>query len=74
MNFVIKVSTETGIDFISEDMSLPTEEDFKNMASELRKGIGGGNFSLTDKDGDIIIIPKPVIEKSIIQIIRTDGE
>jgi len=72
IKFAIQVTTENDIILSSEIQEVPSQEVFDAFAEGLCKSIGTGNFKLIDKEGDIIILPSYLINRSVIQIIKVN--
>jgi hypothetical protein len=70
MQFVIKVTTQDGAEFISQVQEIENESAFEVFKNVFIEKLGSGNLSIIDDDGDYSIIPQTIVQTSIVQIIK----
>ncbi len=70
MQFVIKVTTQDGAEFISQVQEIENESAFEVFKNVFIEKLGSGNLSIIDDDGDYTIIPQTIVQTSIVQIIK----
>lgn len=70
MQFVIKVTTQDGAEFISQVQEIENESAFEVFKNVFIEKFGSGNLSIIDEEGDYIIIPQALVQTSIVQIIK----
>jgi hypothetical protein len=71
IKFVIKVVTAKDVELVSKTQEAPNEEIFGKVVQGLSNIVDKGlSFTITDDEGDEIIIPPAVIQNSIIMVIR----